>query len=241
MIDLPRVEDGTEEWVVADSALRMDSASPLSGAGVVVTDGVLHSGTDDKLSTMLTARMAGSADWNRIIETISAAEAGRETGTEIVVQPGGALVPVDRGHAGHQLSTVPEAVMAVAGRATRTDLQEARRHDPSNVEGWRFIDDEVIPGLQFSLAPAGQRFIFFCFRSPTVGGRWYLTVLHPNLDDLFGHEAHMIRVSMGAESIPIVCSAADSTHPDLARVRGAAAKFALYHTLRQNGHVPFSV
>lgn len=129
IIDLAPIvaEDGTEEWVVEDEAHASGPAPSAGGSGVVIADGVIHSEpNDEKLSTVPKARMAGNGDWNRIIETIAAAEAGRETGTEIVVQPGGALVPVDKGQAGPQLSTVPEAVMAAAERATRLDLTEAR-------------------------------------------------------------------------------------------------------------------
>lgn len=239
IIDLTPIvaENGTEEWVATTA-----SAGTADSPGVVIDDGIIQRDDDaQRLSTVPTARMAADKDWNRIIGSIAAAEAGRETDTAIEVVPGGALIPVDKGQAGQPLSVVPEEVMAASGRACRSDLQEAKRHDPNNVEGWRFIEDATIPGLEFRLAPAGDVFTFFCFRSPSMGGRWYLTVLDPNLDGLIGHKDHMLRLRMGSEYIPVVCSGpGSSTHADLGEVRGAAAKFALYHTLRARGHVAFS-
>lgn len=232
--------DGSEEWVAPSTTAP--AAAPDGPSGVTVDDGIIqHDDDTQSLSSVPTERMASGKDWNQIIGAIAAAEAGRSTDTLIQVEEGGALVPVSKGETGQPLSTVPEETMAAPALASQADLQECRRYDPNNVEGWRFIDDPTIPGLQFSLAPAGERFTFFCFRSPTMGGRWYLTVLDPNLDDLIGHENHMLRLRMGSEYIPVVCSGqGSSTHADLGEIRGAAAKFALYHTLRSHGHVPFS-
>jgi hypothetical protein len=149
-------------------------------------------------------------------------------------------VPVNRGFAGAELSKLPEDRMA-AHRATQSDLNEARTLDPDNVEDWTFVDDPVIPGLRFEMCPVALRFVFFAFRSPSHGGQWFLSPLDPNFDHLYGHEPHMMRLSMGGEMVPVVCrNPQTSCHRSLNELRGTAAKFALYHDGRRFGHVLFS-
>ena len=246
IIDLRPVttRDGQVEWV-AENAPPTDQ-DHLTRSEVTVGDGKVHHDLDGhhhEVSTIPTERMAaGSRDWNEIIDAIRAAESGQPTDKEVVVEPGGKLVAVERGQAGSQLSTVPEDRMAAPARATSADLAEARRLDPENQEGWRFVADHQMPGLTFTLTPVEEPFLFFCFRCPTIAGRWYLTVLDPNLDNLTGHRNHVDNVYIGGERIPVVCSGPrDSSHASLRDVRGAAGKFALYHSLRKYDEVPFSI
>lgn len=224
--------DGSVVWSIPDTGpanvpIEIDDAGVMSRAGT-------------PLSTLPADRMAADArewnDWNRIISTITDAEAGRRPAEEIIVEPGGELSLVRRGQADTALSKLPEDRMAAF------DHDEVRRLDPANREGWEFIADRVIPGFSFAMTPIGKQFRFFCFRSASYGGNWLLSVLHPNLDDLPGHEAHIMHVRLGSgRSIPVVCrSERRLDHPTLGEVRGTAAKFALYHSLRKHGHVPFS-
>lgn len=247
VIDLRPVatDAGAVKWTSDHCAAAI--APPDVPGTLRVADGTVYHDTADRpaaLSTVPADRMAGQRpDWNEIIDSIRQAETSRDrSDREIAVQPGGALVPVDRGQKGPELSTVPEDIMAAPARATRDDLAEARRLDPHNVEQWDFIDHPMIPGLRFTLIPVSQPFTFFCFRDAAHGGRWFLAVLDPNLDRLIGHEHHMITATVGGERIPVVCSnPGDSSHGSLTHVRGAAGKFALYHSVRAHGRVPFSV
>lgn len=244
--------DGTVVWRIIEPAgvvlpADVDHVRPaafstaVQGQPAAVVDDGLVTVEDTARSTLPRDRMADNGSWDRIVESIRAAEAGRDDADEIVVQPGGALVPVRKGEVGNQLSRLPRDRMA-ASRARPADLDEVRRLDPANVEQWRFVDDPHVPGLTFRMAPVARVFDFFCFRSAAAAGRWYLSVLSPRFDELVGHEAHVMQLNLGGgERIPIVCrDSTDSSHATLAEVRGTAAKFAVYHSLREHGHVPFS-
>lgn len=200
-------------------------------------------GRDDAnspISTIPTERMSAEGNWDRIVRSMQEAEAGRIPRDEIVVQPGGTLVPVTRGITGPQLSKMPEERMA-ARRATVHDVEEAQRLDPENREGWTFIEDPVIPGFRFHMTAVARRFVFFTFRSPSHSGQWFLSPLSPRYDDLIGHEHHMIPLQISGDQVPVVCvNNRTSAHPSLAMVRGTAGKFCAYHDFRGNGHVPFS-
>lgn len=241
VIDLEPITaaDGSEVWVTPGevAATSPDAARD----GLQVSAGTLR---DDQrgqpLTTLPREVLAGGQDWNRIVGAIADAERGEASDVEVAVKPGGQMEVVRAGSTHQPLSTVPREILAAGDRASVVDLAEALTHDPQDVEGWRFVDDPKIPGLRFHLAPAGRRFVFFCVRSPLHGGRWLLTVLAPNLDQLMGHEHHMITKQVGGERIPVVCGPGDSTYSSLAVVRGVATKFALYHTLRVHGHVAFS-
>lgn len=209
---------------------------------VVAGDGkIAFADAPEALSTLPEDRLATDDPWGRIIRSIQQGESGDRAQDTVEVRPGGQLVPVNKGEAGTPLSTLPEDRLAAPGRTSRADLDEARRLDPQNLERWTFVDDHEIPGLTFEMAPVSQVFNFFCFRVAPAGGRWYLSVLDPDLDRLVGHEHHVMTLDMGDSRVPIVCRrSSDSSHATLAEVRGTAAKFALYHSLRAHGHVPFS-
>ena len=231
--------DGGEEWVAAGNETAARVEAP--GTGLTVDSGVVR-GEDSPtpLTTVPTERLAGGPDWNRIMDALGEGERDGADVPKIGVKPGGEMVVLDQSQSQQPLSTVPRERLA-AGRATRGDLAEARREDPEGKEDWRFVDDPNIPGLRFTMTGTGRTFVFYCVRSPAHGGRWLLTVLHPNLDDLLGHDNHMVTVSIGGETTPIVCGPGGRfNYPSLSDVRGVAAKFALYHTARLSGYVPFS-
>ena len=231
--------NGGEEWVAAGEETAPRVEAP--GTGLTVGSGVVR-GEDSPtpLTTVPTERLAGGPDWNRIIDAMSEAERAGADVPAIGVKPGGEMVFLDQSQSQPQLSTVPRERLA-AGRASRADLAEARREDPHDVERWRFIDDPNIPGLRFTMTGSGHRFDFFCVRSPAHGGRWLLTLLAPDLDDRIGHEYHMVTVSIGGETIPVVCGpGGQSVYASLSEVRGVATRVAHFHTARLSGYVPFS-
>jgi hypothetical protein len=237
--------DGRLVWSVPDTvpARSIPLVQPTPpGSPVLASEGKIgFADSPDALSTLPTDRLAADDPWGRIIRSIQQSENGGEAQDTVEVRPGGQLVPVHKGQAGTPLSTLPEDRLAAPARTSRADLDEARRLDPDNVERWAFVDDEQIPGLTFEMAPVAQLFRFFCFRVAPAGGRWYLSVLDPDLDRLVGHEHHVMRLDLGGAHVPIVCRRnRDSSHSTLGEVRGTAAKFALYHSLRAHGHVPFS-
>jgi hypothetical protein len=232
--------DGEEEWVTAGEETSARVEPPATS--LTVRSGIVRGENDPMpLTTVPNERLAGGPDWNRIIDALSEGERGAAVDVpKIGVKPGGEMVILDQRQSQQPLSTVPRERLA-AGRATRADLAEARREDPHDAECWRFIDDPNIPGLRFTMTGTGHRFDFFCVRSPAHGGRWLLTVLQPNLDDLIGHDHHMVTASIGGETTPIVCGPGGRfNYASLSDIRGVAAKFALYHTVRPSGHVPFS-
>lgn len=219
-----------------DDRSVVDVASSLTGSGRVAwADPPAPPG-----STVACVRMAAGGGWDRIVSSIQAAEDGRVAPDEIIVQPGGQLVPVHRGRAGPSLSKLPEERMASEG--PWPDRREIAAFDPTGMERWRFVDDPSLAGWVFTLTPVAQPFTFFCFRYASLGGGWVVSPLDPNLDALLGHEHHVISVALGGgEHVPIVCkSNRGQSHRDLSEVRGTAAKFALYHSLHRHGLVPFS-
>lgn len=239
--------DGRLVWAVptTDSstslALREPPERPAAHPLVATEGKIAFADAPETLSTLPEDRLASDDPWARIIRSIQEGENGGRAQDTVEVRPGGQLVPVHKGQAGTPLSTLPEDRLAASGRTGRGDLDEARRLDPENVERWAFVDDHEIPGLTFEMAPVAQVFNFFCFRVAPAGGRWYLSVLDPDLDRLVGHENHVMTLDLGGARVPIVCRQnRDSSHASLAEVRGTAAKFALYHSLRAHGHVPFS-
>jgi hypothetical protein len=239
--------DGRLVWSVPSSDASTSLAVPESPTGTsaipIVTGGgkIAFAHAPEVLSTLPEDRLATDDPWARIIRSIQQSENGARASDAVEVRPGGQLVPVHKGEAGTPLSTLPEDRLAASGRTSRADLDEARRLDPQNVEHWTFVDDQQIPGLTFEMAPVAQVFNFFCFRVAAAGGRWYLSVLDPDLDRPVGHEHHVMTLDLGGARVPIVCRRSrDSSHASLAEVRGTAAKFALYHSLRAHGHVPFS-
>ncbi len=239
--------DGSTIWAEPDTGqlpvpVTPDTATPTASPTVVAGDGkVGFADAPEAVSTLPQDRLASDDPWGRIIRTIQQSENGQKTEDAVEVHPGGQLVPVRQGKPGTPMSTLPQDRLASASRACRADLDEVRRIDPRNVERWTFVDDSEIPGLTFEMTPIARVFRFFCFRVAAAGGRWYLSVLDPNLDSLVGHENHVMRLDLGGARVPIVCRrSSDSSHANLAEVRGTAAKFALYHSLRAHGHVPFS-
>ncbi len=238
--------NGRTVWTLAsvDTPTRSAPLVPVTppATPVVASDGRIgFADAPGALSTLPADRLAADDPWGRIIRSIQQSENGGNAQDTVEVRPGGQLVPVHKGQAAAPLSTLPEDRLAAPARTSRADLDEARRLDPQNVERWTFVDDQQIPGLTFQMAPVAQVFRFFCFRVATAGGRWYLSVLDPDLDRLVGHEHHVMTLDLGGGRVPIVCRRnRDSSHATLAEVRGTAAKFALYHSLRAHGHVPFS-
>ncbi len=239
--------DGRVVWGMPTSDLLPEPVLPNPTARpasppVVAGDGkIAFADAPEHLSTLPEDRLATDDPWGRIIRSIQQGEAGSQSEDTIEVRPGGQLVPVHKDEAGTPLSTLPQDRLAAASRTSRADLEEARRLDPQNVEKWSFVDDPEIPGFRFEMAPVARVFSFFCFRVSSAGGRWYLSVLDPDLDRLVGHENHVMTLNLGGSRVPIVCRrSSDSSHANLAEVRGTAAKFALYHSLRAHGHVPFS-
>ena len=200
-------------------------------------------GTNDaqKLSVLPRDRMAaGSEDFNHIVEMIRQAEEGRSTPDQIEVHPGGSLVAVDKNATSRGLSVLPQDRMATVDHPS---AREIRQLDPNNVEKWEWVDDPVIPGWKFEMAPAHRRFSFFTFRASTYSGHWLVSPITPNLDELVGHETHVIKTNIGGGAmVPIVCRRhGRMDHSNIEEVRATTAKFALYHSLRgATGMAPFS-
>lgn len=232
---------GIEVWEVDEGIAGAVSVTTQLQALTVSPGGKVTNDTGEVLSTVPRQRMAsgsGSGRWDRIIEAIQDAEAGRHGGEEVVVRPGGALELVSSGQAGQQLSRVPKDRMAATPRPE--DEAELDRLDPRRVERWRFINDPVLPGYVFSMRPVATVFEFLAFR--WVGGRWYLSPLEPAFDTLpRSHATHVLNLRVGGDDVPVVCSSPNNfDHVNLSEVRGTAAKFALFHSLGGHGYTAFS-
>lgn len=226
-----------ESVVVPDRTTTRTTTGKAAVDTVVVADGDLVDGAGTALSRVPTGRMAAAPNWDRIVRAIQDGEAGRRTDDEVVVRPGGELDLVPRGHAPTELSRVTKDRMAAGRRAA--DDAEIRRLDPAGREGWRWIDDPVLPGYTFVMRPIATAFSFFAFR--WTSGRWYVSPLVPAFDTLIGHESHVINLDVGGDRVPIICKAANEfDHRNLLEVRGTAGKFATYHSFREAGYTPFS-
>jgi hypothetical protein len=193
------------------------------------------------LSRVPQVRMAASDDeLLRMFRAIEDAEAGRQSPDEVVLEPGGAMVPVNKGTAGPALSQVPKVRMAAVDQ---TSLAEWERLDPRGVEKWHWVDDKVLPGWVFEMAPLKRPFTFLAFRVPTYSGRWLLTSILPEFDDLPGHRTHVVNALIGGgKKVPVICKAqSDISCGSISESRGLAAYFAFYHTwLDVHGKPPFS-
>lgn len=188
------------------------------------------------------ANRSRNRDWNEIIQTIRDNEQDPEIiEAEIVAEPGGELV-LREGKGRRELSTLPRDVMASTTATSTTDREEIRRLDPDGVEAWRWVTDGRLGGWVFEMAPLRRRFVFFAFRVPAMGNRLLLSVIEPDMDELIGHENHVMTVRLdGGTRIPVVCgSKSQLGWAGVREIRGVAAKFATYHTLRAHGRVGFS-
>lgn len=227
-------ELGREVWMSPD----IDGSSLLD---IVVRPGgeiELHDGgpTPTAVSTVTRGRMS-TIDWNAIIGTAGEQEAGT-TSAEIVVRPGGQLVladPQTLTQSTQPLSTVTRGRMSTGVKELASEEWQAL--DPGCIEQWAFVDHPVVPGWRFTMRPSDAAFVFFTFHASGRG--YYLTCLSPRFDDRIGHPDHVSEFSYLGEKIPIVCkSEAGSSHRTIAEVRGTAAKFALYHTIKAKGMTP---
>jgi hypothetical protein len=245
VIELERRQDrlGREVWAVptatgdpaaADQTRQAAMERPLV---VMRPGGRLVDDAGEVMSALPRERMATGPNWDRIIRAIQENESGHRTGDQVVVRPGGSLDLVPSGQASEELSRIPKERMASMARVA--DETEIRTFDPTGKEQWRFIDDAVLPGYAFVMRPISTAFQFFTFR--WAGGRWFVSPLVPAFDTLTGHETHVITLNVGSDSVPVVCKAPnDFDHRNLTEVRGTAAKFAVYHSLRAAGHIPYS-
>ncbi len=185
VIDLvPILErDGSScgEWP-EDGTAGVPSTSPPTS--IVVSDGTLLSGGGRavKLSLVPTGRMA-SNDAESWVASSATSSSPSQASTPVTVSrcgPAGCSFRCARTRRVPRCQWCPRTGWHRRVRqVTTTDLLEARRYDPSNVENWRFVDDPVIPGLRFTLRPVTTPFIFFGFKVPSFGGRWFLSVLDP--------------------------------------------------------------
>ena len=234
--------DGNITWAQIIEHIDAHENGVTTGREIVVRPGgtldLVSAEQATGLSRLPQERMAGGDnDWDRIISTIQAKEAGHTTGTELVVRPGGKIDVVQSDQA-TGLSQLPQDRMA-----TNDDRPtEIVRLDPHNRENWERVPDSRVPGWIFTLTPIAKPFTFFAF--PWGSGRWYVSAASPKFDDLVGHKFHVVNLRLGSgpnDSIPVICrETSRSDHPNLTEVRGTAAKFALYHSLLAHGHQPFS-
>jgi hypothetical protein len=191
-------------------------------------------------STIPTERMWSS--WDEIIGHIAAGEDGQRS-PKITVNPGGAVELQPHSGTASPMSTIPTERMWAPWSRDDEDLREILSMDPHNVEGWRRISHQVLPGWTFHMSPTGVLFTFFTFRSPFHQRNWLLACMNPRYDAQVGHDAHVIAVDVApGETVPIVCrSRIRLWNTNLGEVRGLASKFAIYHTAVDRGYpAPFS-
>lgn len=104
----PAVDPGKGRAVYGDLTIR-DGA--IHSTQVAATSGDNGVG-EVMLSRLPAGRMAGTASWDDIARALDAAEEGRRTRTDAVMQPGGALVLSRHGGQSTQLSRLPQGRMA---------------------------------------------------------------------------------------------------------------------------------
>lgn len=181
---------------------------------------------------------AGASSWDEIAEYMRSLENGSKDG-DIIMGPGGELTVLGPStqSLGPRSRLPKERMAALKPTISIDDVEEIRRIDPHNVEGWTPVQSELLDGWRFSLqvVPSGYQFVFLAFRSPNDGGRWRIWVLRPNADEQFGHEPHMIATYLNGERIPVICGAGGRANCSLAEVRVNAGKWALYTQRRMWG------
>jgi hypothetical protein len=224
-------------------------AVPAAGVDVVLRpDGALiKTATADPAETQLISRlpegrMATSSSWDEIAEELRLSEEGGSNGAEVVLKPGGGL-EISRGdEAPRPLSKLPEGRMAAAAPGpSSADVEVLRRLDPQNLEGWEPVDDGELTGWVFRLTPPETDqtdFAFFAFRSPSDGNAWRISVLEPDMDYERGHGPHMISVSVGGMTVPVICGPGGAPARTLQEVRTHAAKWMAYTSRRMGGLNP---
>lgn len=208
---------------------------------ILLRDGVL---TDTHregrgVSVLPSQRMAADKSWNQVAEELRAAEEGTQR-RDVVMNPGGQMEVVTDGIA-RPASRLPQQRMAGKPYVTFADLDELKRLDTDNTEDWTPVYTASLDGWKFRLRPHpdGETFVFVTFRSPHESGKWRLWVLHPNMDDRFGHEPHMVNITLDGQVIPVICGAPGAAPANsLAEARTMAGKWAVYTQRKLLGQDP---
>lgn len=219
----------------------------LRPGGYIAKTALVDAEEDHVISRLPEGRMAASSSWEEIAEQLRRREEGRSTGAEVVLKPGGELeVSWDDEASPQPLSKLPEGRMAVAqaGPSAR-DVKTLHALDPENLEGWEPTYDEdgagELEGWIFRLTPPQpdqDEFVFLAFRSPSEGNGWRISVLEPDMDYERGHGPHMITVSVGGMTVPVICGPNGAPARNLKEVRTHAAKWMAYTSRRMAGLDP---
>ena len=182
-----------------------------------------------------------SPSWDEVNHMLGVAERGGKGMVDVGVTPGGALQLYSAGIT-RPLSKLPNDIMAAVTVGPRpADVDELRRLDPGNDEGWTPVDTTWLSGWKFSFQSPieGQPpFEFLAFKSPSEGGWWRISVLRPNLDRELGHRPHHINIPVGSREVPVLCGPGGRPASSLAEVRVFAAKWMVYTSGRLAGLRP---
>ncbi|MEV0548736.1 hypothetical protein [Nocardia salmonicida] len=129
-----------------------------------------------------------------------------------------------------------------------TDIAVLKRLDPNNVGKWAVVTAPWLTGrsaLSFVFDPpyGGHAYQFLTFRDANQYGRWQISPVWPNRDELRGHRPHMIDVLVGDVRVPMICgSNAAEGYATIEDVCGATAKWSVYTSMLLSGRDPsFSV
>jgi hypothetical protein len=231
-------ESGVWEEVAPAPRAARTSDVVLSPLGELVYE---KPGATGKLISQLPAeRMAAGTPWDEIFEQIRQQEEGQSRDNSVIVNPGGGLQVVDRqATEARPLSKLPETRMA---GTNLDDAHEVAMLDPNNEERWTLVQSRggEVSGWTFYLKPPFQSndFKFLTFRNPSRRNLWDLSPLHPNLDNVRGHAAHVIGTRMGDQEVAVLCGPGGEPAPNLAAVRGVAAKWMYYTSARMANKNP---
>ena len=242
----PTLKSGVD-WDVITQQLR-EQEQRTTGTDVVIRSGgqpelVDPQGSTTRLSRLPAERMAAGDDHTGVIELQPVTDdAGMVVWSDVSSHDGRMIGTASRGATAQApLSRLPSVRMAAVNPAPHVgDVGELPRLDPDNVEQWTPATAGLLNGWKFRLRPepGAPEYVFFAFRSPLDSNNFRVFVISPNVDDSFGHHAHMIATVVGAKRIPVICGPKGASATSLEEARLHAAKWMYYHYLRALGRDP---
>jgi hypothetical protein len=196
--------------------------------------------------SVLPSEIMAGGSWPDTVRRLAGLERHAPAPGDVSVEAGGRLV-LRRGGATSRrasVSVLPTAILCAPlipmAEPSLDDVAEVRALDPDNVEDWTPITTGPVRGWRFRMVsghPDVGDFHFAAWRSPADGGRWRITPLRPNYDQVHGHRDHMATVNVGGRSVPVLCGPSGAACRTLSEVRGHAAKWKTYTTNRLLGRL----